>query len=159
LGLNRRAGFTLVETLVAMGVTVMSLAGFYLASGQAVRIVRAGKEMGCASEMLQQRIEDFRYTPPWTNLTTVAGITSVVSTSTAISQNLKGVTETFTVVPYPAGGTPLVVTRSSDGTITSSGSDLSAQRCVKLTVAASWKGVSNAVRTRQMSTIVAKGGL
>lgn len=156
---RRVAGFVLAETIIAMAVSVISFAGFYLSCGQAIRLVRAAKETGYASEMLQRRIEDFRFLPPWTNMTTAAGITSVVSPSTEVAKNFSGVTETFTVVPYPAGGTPLVVTRSPSGLITSTGPDLSSQRCIKLTVVASWTGTSNLVRTRQISTIVAKGGL
>jgi hypothetical protein len=153
------SGFSLAETAVAMGVTVVSLLGFYFAAGQAVRIVRSGKEVACASEMLQQRIETFRFTPPWSNLTTVSGITSIVSVPTAASQNLSGVTETFRITPYPAGGTPLVVTRSPNGVITSSGTDLSTHRCVELTVETSWTGSARTPKSRQISTIVARGGL
>ena len=158
-GVKRHGGFVLAETLISVAVSVISFAGFYMSCGQAIRLVRAAKETGYASEMLQRRIEDFRFSPPWTNMTTVAGIISVVSPPTEVAKNFSGVTETFTVVPYPAGGTPLVVTRSPNGSITSSGPDLSNQRCIKLTVAASWTGTSNFVRTRQIATIVAKGGL
>jgi hypothetical protein len=157
--INSRSAFSLAETVVAMAVTVVSLFGFYLAAGQAIRVVRSGKEMALASEILQQRIETFRFTPPWSDLTTVGGITAIVSTATQASQNLNGVTESFKVTPYPSGGTPLIVTRSPNGAITSSGPDLSTQRCVKLTVEASWVGTSRSQKTRQISTLVARGGL
>lgn len=154
-----RGGFTLVETMIAMMVTAMCLLGLYGASSQAIRIVRTGKQIAAASQMLQQRIEYFRYTPPWSNITTAAGITALVTGATTTAANFPNATETFTVSPYPAGGTPLVVTRGPSGAITSSGSDLPAQTCVKLTVTVTWNGIGGSPRSRQVSTIMTKGGI
>ena len=152
-------GFTLAETLVAMAVTVISLLGFYAAASQAMRIVRTGKEIAAGSQMVQQRIENFRYTPPWTNVTTVAGISSIESAATVIAANFSSATETVTVEPYPTTGSKLVVTRSPSGAISSSGLDMSSQTRVKFTVAVSWTGTGNIPRSRQLSTILTKGGI
>ena len=77
--LTRLRGFTLVESVVAMGMTAVALAGFYASEQQAARIARSGRTVASASEMLQERIEAFRYAPPWTNVTTGAGIASAAT--------------------------------------------------------------------------------
>lgn len=145
--------------MMAMVVSVISLVGLFAATGQAIRIVRSGKEIASASQMLQQRIETFRYTPPWTNITSTAGIRTVMAAETATAPTFGNATETVSVTPYPVSGTPLVVTRNPAGTITSTGQDLTAQTCVKFTVTTTWTGVGNIQRTRQVSTIIAKGGI
>ena len=142
-----------------MMVTVVAITAFYASAGQALRIMKAGKETVLGSQLLQQRIEAFRSAPLWISVTTPAGISSAVSGATQSAANLQGATETFTVTSYPSAGTPIVVTRSPAGTLTTSGSSLSAQYCVKLTVRVNWTGVGNVARSRQMSTIVSKGGL
>jgi type II secretory pathway pseudopilin PulG len=156
---RRKIAFTLAETMVAMAVTIIGLVGVFAAISQAIRIVRSGREIGSASQMLQQRLEGFRYTPPWTNITTDAGIRSIVTTSTATSTNFRNVTETFVVQPYPAGGVPLIVTRNPDGTFSTTGSDMAGESSVKFTITVAWTGIGNVPRVRQLSTIMTKGGL
>jgi hypothetical protein len=82
-----------------------------------------------------------------------------VSTATATSTNFRNVTETFVVQPYPAGGVPLVVTRSPSGTFSTTGSDMATESCVKFTITVTWTGIGNVSRVRQLSTIMTKGGL
>ena len=141
-----------------MGVTVVSLLGFYASEQQAFRIARAGRSVASASEMLQERIEAFRYAPPWTNVTTSAGIAIVAASAPSVASTFTYSSETFTVQDYPAGS-QLVVTRSPSGTFTNNGVDLSSSRCVKLTVSTTWLAPGNISRTRQISTIMAKGGI
>ena len=155
---STEAGFLLADALVAAGVAVVALAGFYASTQQAGRVLRAGREVAQASEMLQQRIEALRYAPPWSNVTTASGIASVTAAATGVSANFSNVTEIFTVSDYPSGSS-LTVTRSPGGTFTNNGVDLSSSRCVKVTVAATWTGVGNVQRRRQLSTIITKGGL
>lgn len=144
---------------MSIAVTVISLAAFFAATAQAIRIVRSGKEIAAASQMLQQRIETFRYSPPWTNATTPTGIQNLIKTAAATASNFPKATETFTVTPYPSGGTPLVVTRNSDGTITTTGPSMATEKCVQFTVMVSWTGLGGIQRTRQVSTVMTKGGL
>lgn len=152
------AGFAFAETLVAAAVAVTALGGFYASAQQAGRVLRMGKEVVSASELLQQRIEALRYAPPWSNITTAYGIQSVVAAPTGIAANFANVTETYTVSGYPTGST-LTVTRAPNGTMTNNGVDLSATSCVKVTITATWTGVGNVTRSRQLSTIMSKGGL
>ena len=160
-GSQRRncAAFSLVEVVIAMMITVIAITAFYSSAGQALRIMRAGKEVALASEILQERMEALRAAPLWTSVTTPAGLGNVVSSPAASAANLPGVTETFTITAYPAAGTPLVVTRLPSGAFLNLGSSLSAQYCVKVTARVNWTGLGNIPRSRQMSTIVTKGGL
>ena len=155
---RKQAAFTLVEPLVAMGVSVVALMGLYSSASQAGLIVRTGREIASGGEMVQERLESFRYTTTWANVTTAAGIQSVASSASAIAANFGNVTETFTVQPYPSGSA-LTVTRSPGGSFSSSGADLSSNKCVKFTVNATWTGAGNVQRSRQLSTIITKGGL
>jgi hypothetical protein len=157
---KRRAvgGFALAEAVVAAAIAVIALGGFYASTQQAGRVLRMGKEVVLASEMLQQRIEALRYAPQWTNVTTAAGIASIVAAPTGAAANFGNVTETYTVSGYPSGSA-LTVTRSPRGTFTNNGVDLSSISCVKLTVTATWTGIGNVQRSRQLSTIIFKGGL
>ena len=148
----------IAEPLIAAVIAATALGGFYASVQQAGRVLRMGKEVAQASEMLQQRIEALRYAPPWSNVTTAFGIKSVTAAATGVAPNFPNVTETFTVADYPAGN-QLVVTRYPNGYFTDNGVDLSSSRCVKVTVMASWTGVGNAPRSRQLSTIMSKGGL
>lgn len=152
------AGFTLAEVLIAVVVVATALGGLYGSVQQAGRVVRMGKEIAQASELLQQRIEALRYAPPWSNITTATGIQSVAAGATGVSANFSNVTETFTVSDYPSGSS-LTVTRSPAGTFSNNGADLSSSRCVKVTVAATWTGIGNVQRSRQLSTIITKGGI
>ena len=153
------AAFTLIEVLVAMMLSVLALTAFYASSGQAIRIVKSGKETALASQLLQERIEALRSAPVWTSVTTPAGVSAVINSATLTAANFPGATETVTITSYPAGGTPIVVSRAPGGTITTSGASLSAQKCVKLTLQVSWTGVGNLARSRQVATLLTKGGL
>lgn len=157
---KRRAasGFAIVEAIVAAGIAVIALASFYASTQQAGRVLRMGKEVVSASELLQERIEALRYAPPWSNVTTASGIASVVAAPAGVSANFSNVTETYAVSDYPSGS-QLTVTRSPGGTFTNNGVNLSSSLCVKVTVTAMWTGIGNVQRSRQLSTIISKGGL
>ena len=86
-------------------------------------------------------------------------MSAVINSATLTAANFPGATETVTITSYPAGGTPIVVSRAPGGTITTSGASLSAQKCVKLTLQVSWTGVGNKARNRQIATLLTKGGL
>ena len=153
------AGVTLMETVVAVGVTVSSLMAYSASVQEATRVARSGKSFASATEMLQQRIEAFRLTSSWANVTTAGGIATVTAAASPIAVNFPGVTETFTVQPFPSG-TALVVTRSANGTFTNNNVTLPAStNCVRFTATATWTAVGNAPRSRQISTIITRGGL
>jgi len=154
-----QGGFTIADALVAAAVAVGALGGLYASVQQVGRVLRTGREVAQVSEVLQQRIEALRYAPPWTNVTTSSGVASIVASPAAAAANFSGrITETYTIADYPSGS-QLTVTRSPSGSFTTNGVNLSASRCVKVTVVASWTGLGNVQRSRQISTIMSKGGI
>ena len=86
-------------------------------------------------------------------------MSAVINSATLTAANFPGATETVTIASYPVAGTAIVVTRAPGGTISTSGASHSTQKCVKLTLQVSWTGVGNKTRTRQVATLLAKGGL
>lgn len=155
---RRQAGLSLMEVVVAMGVTVASLAGLSSSVNQATKIAKAGKAYASASQMIQERIEAFRHNTSWTSVTTAAGIAALVASPTTVAATFPGATETFTVQPYPSGSA-LVVTRSPAGTISYNSVTLPTGTLVKLTITATWARTATAQSTKQLSTLLAKGGL
>ena len=150
--------FSLIEVLVSITLSAISLTTFYASAGQAIRIVKSGKDTANASQLLQQRIEVFRSTPQWTKVTTPTGIAALMTPMADSAVNIPGPTETVTVNSYPTPGTPIVVTRTAAGAITRSGANLDTQKCVKLTIRVT-QTVSGRTRARELSTILTKGGL
>ena len=61
---------------------------------------------------------------------------------------------------YPAGTPSFTVTRSAQGTVTTSGSAMPATvKTVKIVGQLEWKGVGNRTRSREQVTLLAKGGI
>jgi hypothetical protein len=109
--------------------------------------------------VLQERIEALRYAPPWSNVTTASGVATVVAAQAAAATNFAApLTESYTIAAYPTGN-QLTVTRAPNGTFTNNAVDVSSSLCVKVTVVATWTGLGNVQRSRQISTIMSKGGI
>jgi type II secretory pathway pseudopilin PulG len=158
--LSRVSGFTLVETVVALAVSVSAMAAFFASAGEAIRVLKIGKETASASRLLQQRTEALRANKLWSNITTVTSFTRLVSNAAAIYPGFPAATETYTVSAYPPDGTSFTVTRNAGGTISTSGAPLPAsQRCVKIRAQISWTGVGKLSRNRTQATLLAKGGI
>lgn len=157
------AGFTLVETMFAVAISVMGLAGFFAASGQALRIVKSGKELGSASELLQQRVEAFRAAgvSHWSSkLLSPAGAASVVTSAQGAASTFPVVTESYVITPFPATGASFTVLRTGTAAPGTSGSALPAgAKCVRITGQVTWSSSNNRSRSRSLSTILTKGGL
>jgi hypothetical protein len=150
----------LVETVVALAVSVAAMAAFFASAGQAIRVLKVGKETASASRLLQQRTEALRANKLWSNITTVTSFTRLVSDAASTCPGLPAATETYTVSAYPPDGTSFTVTRNAGGTISTSGAPLPAsQRCVKIKAQISWMGVGKLSRNRTQATLLAKGGI
>ncbi len=150
----------MVETVVAMGICAFALSAFYAATGQALHIVKSGREATCASELLQQRMERFRATNPWANLTAPSTVSTIVTPATEIGSSVPGAREVFTISDYPADGNSFTVTRDSSGTVTTSGSALpTTQRCVLISARVTWTGWAGLTRARFLTSIITKGGI
>jgi type II secretory pathway pseudopilin PulG len=160
-GLNsRERGFTLVDAMLATAICGFAITALFAATGQALHVVKAAREAGCASELLQQRMERFRASSPWSNLASPSTAATMVSTATEIGPSLPGATEIFTFSDYPSDGNSFTVTRNAGGTVTTTGSALpSTQRCVAISGKVTWTGWSGLNRSRTLLTIITKGGI
>ncbi len=163
----RRGGFTVVESLVAIVVGLLSMVVFYMSASQAIQLVRSGKQMATASQLVQRRIETIRLTASWPDITTKAGLQALIATdaaevaadSAAKLVTLPGVTETYTVKPYPAQGNTAFSLTWSPSRIRTEGVDLSSERCVQVTLILSWTGFSKTQRSCELATIITRGGV
>lgn len=155
-----RAAFTLLETMVATALCALAISAFYLSTNHAVRLARAGRETALASEVLEQRLSAIRRLPLWTSVTSISGITQLLSTPSPAAASFPPASETITVETYPPGGGYFTVSRSATGSFTITDRALpSAPPCVQVTAQIGWMGPNNLAANRQLSTILTKGGL
>lgn len=158
--LRKRDGFTLTEILVTLALCVTAMTIFYAASGQAIRLVRAGKESASATQLLQQRLESFHSSTLWKDGASPANLKLLVALTQPALASLPGVEELYTVSGYPSGTPSFTVTRKGNGTITTSGTAIPvSQKCVKISGQVTWKGAWNISRSHTQATILSKGGL
>jgi type II secretory pathway pseudopilin PulG len=156
----RRRGFTLAETVVAMGVCSIALSVFYVAVAQGLRIVKNATEQAAASQLLEQRIEALRARPFWGNVITTSGVKAVLAMELPTTSGLAQVSESCTVGSYPGDVVAFTVTRQPDGTVSVTGSSLPvSQTSVRITEFVSWGASPQGLRTRSVSTVFTKGGL
>ena len=55
---------------------------------QATRIARSGKATASAGEMIEERLETFRYAPLWTQVTTASGEVAISGAASALEAGL-----------------------------------------------------------------------
>lgn len=158
--LRREEGFTLAEILVTLALCVTAMATFYAASGQAIRLVRAGKESASANQLLQQRLESFHSSKLWKDGLSPDNLKPFVALTQPAVASLPGAAESYTVSGYPSGTPSFTVSRGADGKITTSGTTIpKAQKCVKIAGQITWKGAWSISRTHTQATILSRGGL
>lgn len=112
-GSGSRAGFTLVELLVAMMIFAVGMLGLAATAGSVTRMMGGARRQTIAAQVAQSRIEKLRASP-CTALTggseTVRGVTNIW-TVTAVS---RGVNVTDSVVfPIARGGSRSRVYRTT----------------------------------------------
>jgi type II secretory pathway pseudopilin PulG len=157
---RRPAAFTLLETTVATALCALAISAFYLSTNHAVRLARAGRETALASEVLEQRLSSIRRLPLWTSVTSTTGINQLLATPSPAAASFPAAAETVTVTPYPPDTKKFTVQRSTSGALTTTGASLPATaQCVQVTVQIDWTGPNKLMATRQLSTILTKGGL
>lgn len=156
-GKVRRLGFTLVETVVAMGLCSVALSAFYMAVAQGLRILKGATEQAAASQLIEQRFETMRARPLWTDVITTTGVQAPLAPG--VVSGLANVLETYTVGPYPGNTVAFTVVRQANGTVSATGNSLPlSQISVRITGVVSW-GTPPLRRTRRVSTVFTKGGL
>jgi Tfp pilus assembly protein PilV len=155
------AGFTLVENIMACAIIAVGMAGTYTLNGQAMSILRMGRDQACASQVLQQRIEHLRIAN-WQRITNRTWIRDAILDAPADgSSELSGLTETVTVSPFAGVGGANTFTRA--GSTASAGNNnvsLIANDGVIVKWRVTWKGApASRIHTRETLAVLAKGGV
>ncbi len=159
---NRRAGFTLLEAVVAAAISALFLSSLFAMNLSSMETIRAAKESTAASQALQQRMESMRIAN-WHEVTDAVWLRdNLLNTDVPGSEQLKNLTETVTLVPYGSssvGNTQL--TRSNgQATIVNQNASLLTENAVKIIWTAAFTGApNNHPSSRQIVAILAKGGV
>jgi len=164
--LHQRAssdGFSLVESSIAVGISVLFLSSVFTMNISAVDSIRGSKESVAASQVLQQRIESLRIAN-WQEITTASWLaTNSLNTSAAGSEVLKNLSETLTLEPYGSanvGNTQLIRDSSGSTTIVSQNAGLLTENAIKAIWTVNYTGAPNdRAISRQIVAILAKGGV
>jgi hypothetical protein len=155
--------FSLVEAVVAVGISLATLGAVLLLNAQQLRLVKSARESNAASFALQDRIEKLR-TTTWKNLTDANYVRDKFLTSPPPSaKQLSSYTERLTVTAWPdaSASNKILVEANSGGTgtILLSGQGLPDQRQAKVDISISWLGKDRRSRERMFTTVISNSGV
>ena len=160
----RKAGFTLLEIVVATAILAIGFLGLFATVLSAGKMVSAAEEDGLVTSGLEQRIDELRLLD-WPELTDGTGITAKVWT--ARPEALAGLTvsqETLTLSPCDvAGAQTLNATWNGGAAPTTSfttGTALGEAGAVQAVATLTWTGRrSQKAQTRSLVTVISRGGI
>src|SRR3954464_9074812 len=96
------AAFSLVENILACAIVALGLAGTYTLNSQSMGVLRMANEEACASQVLQQRIENLRIAN-WQRISSPTWLRdSLLNVSADGGDTLRGLTETVSITPVGA---------------------------------------------------------
>jgi hypothetical protein len=156
------AGFSIAESVVALGVGGIAIAGGMTLSSHQLRLVKSVRETNAASHALEERIEQLRLVN-WKQMTDASYLTQYYFPSSPKSAHvLPGVAERLTVTAYPDASAckPLAIERDAMGAITvlSTGEEFSTQRLARVNVRITWP-MDKKVRVRELASIISNAGI
>jgi type II secretory pathway pseudopilin PulG len=155
------AGFALIESVIGVAILTLVLGCVFAMNAHILGLLKQGKESTFATELIQERIEQLR-TGNWTQVTDPAYLRNAVGGRTTTATNLPEVTETITVEPRDnPSNLSISYTRNPDNTVSpasATGSDLTTQNSVKVTVDIQWKSRGR-TRRRSMVTVLTRDGI
>ncbi len=158
--LRSDAAFALIESIIGMGLVSLILSCVFAMNAHLLGLLKQGKESTYATELIQERVDQLR-TSLWDEVTDPARLANVIAPVTETATNLPGVTETITIEPVVNAtniSARCVRTPGTSGTVTSSGTVLTAQQSVRATIFVQWTSRGRA-RSRGTVTILTKGGI
>ena len=158
----KQTGFALIECTMATAISALFLGSLFLMNSSAMDTIQMARESACASQVLQQRIESMRIAN-WHQVTDANWLATNLLNSDAPGANqLKGVSETLTLVPYGSntvGNTQLTRTNGSVSTV-STNFALLGENAVKIIWTVNYTAAPNdRPISRQIVAILAKGGV
>ena len=143
-----------------MGLTLVSLtlSCMFAANAHLLGLLRQGKEATFATQMIQERVNAVRGAL-WDQVTDPAKLAQILTSATVASASLPNATETIKVEPL--ANTPNVSAqceRVPGGTVSSTGSILTDQQSVKVTVSVKWSSRHH-TRFHAATTVLTNGGI
>lgn len=161
---RRNAGFTLLETAIAIGIMAIGFLGSFGAVLQAGKMASASEEEALVCSSLEQRMDQLRLLQ-WDPLTNGTGITSTVWM--ARPEAMAGITvsqEALTISPCDVPGTQTLQATWDDASAPAitftGGTALSAASTVKVVATLTWTGRrSSRAQTRSLVTVISRGGI
>ena len=153
---------TLIEVTIAACISALFLGSLFTMNMTAMKTIRTSREAGCASQILQQRVESMRIAN-WHQITDADWVSSNLLGSEADGrEGLNQMTETLMLVPYGSetvGNTQIVRTGGTT-TIVNRSNALLAESAIKVIWTVAYSGGMNSQSTtRQTVAILAKGGV
>lgn len=155
-------GATLIETTIAACTSALFLGSLFTMNMTAMKTIRTSREAGCASQVLQQRVESMRIAN-WHQITDADWVRSnLLGAEAAGRDGLNQMTETLMLVPYESEtvGNTQIVRSGGTTTIVNRNNALLAENAIKVIWTVAYSGGMNSQPTvRQAVAILAKGGV
>ena len=152
----------MVESLVAAAIMALFLSTLFALNSSSMQTIRMGREAACASQVLQQRIEQLRIAN-WHQVTDAAWLqTNLLNAAAPGSGILHTPTETLTLIPYGSAtvGNTQLLRSNNVVTVVNQNAALLAESAVKVVWTVAYIGPpGNRSYTRQVVSILAKGGV
>lgn len=152
---------TLIEAMIAATLSALFLGSLFAMNSSSMATLRMAREAACASQILQQRIEELRIAN-WHQITDAAWVRdNLLNTDASGSGQLKNLTETLMLIPY-GSATPgnTKITRSGTQKTIVNENNLLGENALKVVWTLNYSGVpKDASITRQTVAIIAKGGV
>lgn len=157
------AAFTVVEAMMAIGISMLTLGAAMTLNGQQLKLVKSTRESNASSLLLQDRVEQFRILS-WRSFTDAKYLRdSFIATRPASAGLLPNVSEQIKVEawPDPSVSNKILVEYAANGSpaILLSGAGLSDQRMAKVDMVVTWTGKDNRQRTRSYASIISNSGV
>ncbi len=152
----------MIETTIAAATSALFLGSLFTMNMTAMQTIRTSREAGCASQVLQQRVESMRIAN-WHQVTDADWVSSnLLGSEAAGREGLNQMTETLTLVPYGSDtvGNTQIVRSGGTTTIVNRNNALLAESAIKVIWTVAYSGGMNSQSTtRQTVAILAKGGV
>ena len=162
---TRTGGFSLLETLVALGIIGVGFLGAFAMVLQSGKLVSAAEEDALVCSGLEQRVDQLR-TLEWPELTDGTGLTGNIWTARpAATAGLTVSEEAIVISAYDVPTAKALQgtwANASSPTVsmTAGTEDLSTASAVQVVVSLSWTGRrSGHAQTRSLLTVISRGGI
>ena len=157
---RRSSGFTLLETMVAVGIIGTFIAVLIVVNSNVLSLLRTSKDNVSANQMLQERAEQLRLAS-WGELTNAQKVaTNILNADSVSGTGLSKPIETLVISPYPAkaGYTPEKIIRQNGvSTVVTSNAALVNERLVRVDLTLTWNGYpKKRDRSRATTILIAK---